>query len=53
MAGKDFDASKEIWKNFVHNFFDDNALLSVEIDGCGEKQRYGKSSDNYGMVWQY
>ncbi|XP_065882371.1 LIM domain-binding protein 2-like [Dysidea avara] len=46
VAGKDFDASKEIWKNFVHNFFDDNALLSVEIDGCGEKQRYVLNHEN-------
>ncbi|XP_065882379.1 LIM domain-binding protein 2-like isoform X2 [Dysidea avara] len=46
VAGKDFDASKEIWENFVHDFFDDNALLSVEIDGCSEKQRYVLNRDN-------
>ncbi|XP_065882391.1 LIM domain-binding protein 2-like [Dysidea avara] len=46
VAGKDFDASRDTWENFVQEFFDDNALFSVEIDGCGEKQRYVLSREN-------
>lgn len=44
MAGKDFNVSRDILENFVQEFFDDSALLSVEINGCGEKQRYGEWS---------
>jgi len=47
VAGKDFDVSREIWENFVQEYFDDGAFFSVEIDGCGEKQRYGKWKLSY------
>jgi len=45
VAGKDIDISRGIWENYLQEFFDDGALFFVEIDGCGEKQRYGMWSD--------
>lgn len=37
----------------MQEFFDDNALFSVEIDGCGEKQRYGKFSGLNSYCFSY